>query len=39
LLDEVHEQPAGAVTFTVALPPPLLTFWLAGEIEYEHPAA
>ena len=39
LLDDDHEQPAGAVTLTDALPPALLTFWLAGEIEYEHPTA
>ena len=31
LLDDVHEQPALTVTFTDVLPPPLLTFWLAGE--------
>ena len=39
LLEVVHEQPAGAVTLTDALSPPLLMFWLAGEIEYEHPTA
>lgn len=38
LLNVVHEQPAGAVTATDTEPPPLATFWLAGEIEYVQPA-
>jgi hypothetical protein len=37
LLDAFQLHPAGAVTDTEAGPPPLPTFWLAGEIEYEHP--
>jgi hypothetical protein len=39
LLEAFHEHPAETVTATAALPPPLPTLWLAGEMEYEHPAA
>jgi len=39
LLTDVHEQPPGAVTATDTVVPPLATFWLGGEIEYEQPAA
>jgi hypothetical protein len=38
LLDALHEQPAGAVTATGAVPPTAPIFRLGGEIEYEHPA-
>jgi hypothetical protein len=38
LLTAVHEQPAGAVTATDTVPPPLATFWLPGAIEYVQPA-
>jgi len=37
LVDAVQEQPAGAVTATETVPPPLPTFWLGGAIEYVHP--
>src|SRR5438876_464406 len=36
LLTAVHEQPPGAVTVVLAVPPPATSDWLAGEIVSVH---